>query len=219
MSTPQIHSSKMTQEQREYLQPEFLANEEAYWRNRESLLKAYREKWIAYDENQGVIQTADSFLEIGKDIRKVQGNPYVAWVGREDDFLVKMRRSFGYDTDYAPTALPRAVVTFSNANQTQSQMYSDVIPDTGADLSSLTPDDLPLSNLGSGPSIPTQTMGVTGQPVAAALYPAFATMNGTEFQCFVQILPSLERILGRDVLNQIRVIFDGPNNQVEFELS
>ena len=71
----------------------------------------------------------------------------------------------------------------------------------------------------SGPSIPTQTMGVTGQPVATALYPAFAAINGTEFQCFVQILPSLERILGRDVLNQIRVIFDGPNSQVEFEIS
>jgi len=45
-----------------------------------------------------------------------------------------------------------------------------------------------------------------------------AEINGAIFPSFIQSLPGgKERILGRDVLNQIKVTFDGPRQQITFE--
>lgn len=38
---PEIHSSKMSPEQRKRLHPDFLKNEDAYWKHRETLLTEY----------------------------------------------------------------------------------------------------------------------------------------------------------------------------------
>ena len=48
-----IHSSEMLPEQRKRLSPDFLANEDAYWNNRETLIQDIMEnvkKWRCLDE-------------------------------------------------------------------------------------------------------------------------------------------------------------------------
>lgn len=214
-----IHSSKMVGTQRQNLHPEFLENESSYWKMRDEFLSTHQGRWIAYDQKRGILSTADSFLEIGQQIFDIEGHPYVVCVGKEDDLVVKTRRIFLYDSTYTPTPLPQATVTFSNARRTHSQTYEDVIPDTGADLSVVTEQDVHSLQLDTGTAIPIQASGVTGSPIATMLYPAYAAIDGAEFTCFLQILPGRDRILGRDVLNQLNVRFDGPENRVEFLLS
>lgn len=115
--------------------------------------------------------------------------------------------------------MPQATIAFSNATRSHSQTFADVIPDTVADLSAVTEGDLYTLHLETGPAIPIRASGVTGSPITTMLYPAYASINGANYTCFLQILPGSDRILGRDVLNQLRVCFDGPENRVEFQTS
>lgn len=57
--------------------------------------------------------------------------------------------------------------------------------------------------------------GVVGASVTALFYQGKVEIDGRRYSALIQSVPSgHERILGRDVLNQQRLLFDGPAGQV-----
>jgi len=57
--------------------------------------------------------------------------------------------------------------------------------------------------------------GVVGASVTTLFYQGKVEVDGRRCSALIQAIPAgQERILGRDVLNQQRVLFDGPAGQV-----
>lgn len=94
-----------------------------------------------------------------------------------------------------------------------------MIPDTGSDLSALTEDDVDALQLLSGPYTVSFVNGIGGQSSLCLLCPAYAKINGRRFDASIQVIPGqTERLLGREVMNQTVITFDGPNGQVTFDV-
>jgi len=206
---------------REHMPSEYLENEAEYWRVRDELLTQYAGKWVAFHKGQ-VITYGDDFLEVMKETaRKGFPTAYIDKVGEEGELEFRCRRVvFDYNRTYQPTSLPQARVTFTNFTQTHRQTFTDVIPDTGSDLSALPPNDASALRLLSGPYVASTVRGVGGQRVICPICPAYAQIQGRTLEAIIQVIPGqMERLLGREVLNQIVVTFDGPNGQVIFDIS
>jgi len=198
---------------------EYLANEAEYWQRREELLADYSGRWIAFDQGQ-VVASGSNFTEV-LDQAGRRGHPfaYIDCVGAEGETYFRSRRvEFSYDFDYVPTALPQATVVFSNFAQTRSEAFTDVIPDTGSDLSALTEDDADRLNLLSGPLFPASVVGVGSQTSVCLVCRGHAHINKRHYSALIQVIPDqIERFLGREVMNRIIVTFDGPAGKVIFE--
>lgn len=211
------HSRNLPDDYKKYLNEDFLANEEHYWRVREELLKQYRGSWIAIHKGQ-VVASSKDIWEITEAVGKLNCHAYIAKVGEEDAVFRVRRQEFAYDQGYRPFALPQAEATFFNFACTSAKFYSNVIPDTGADLSILPEQDCLDIDLFSSPYFRTLTRGIVGASVPVVVYRGNVEVNGQRFPSLIQFVPGgNERMLGRDVLNQMRVIFDAPANKVIFE--
>lgn len=91
----------------------------------------------------------------------------------------------------------------------------DVIPDTGSDLTALPDADCAALDLFNSPYMTGVSRGVHGTGVPTLIYRGKAELDGQRRPAFIQPLPGTqERLLGRDVLNQHRVLFDGPKREV-----
>ena len=209
------HSANLTKEERQRIDPDFLANEEAYFRMRDSLLDQYAGQWVAVHDDH-VIAAGSNPLQVMDAAALSGGHPYVALVGAEERAVFRVRRAtFQYDQSYQPFALPRIAATFWNHAATHSQTHDDVIPDTGADISVLPQADCRAIALLSSPYLTGMTAGVTGPSRAALIYRGQVEVDGVRCSALIQPLHTgVERIVGRDVLNQQRVLFDGPAGQV-----
>jgi hypothetical protein len=205
-------------EQRKRLHADFLANEQTYLQMRDSLLSQYRGKWVAVHEGR-VIAAGEDLLEVTEEAASSGGHPYIARVGEEDRTVFRVRRDvFAYDQTYQPFALPRITVIFWNHTETSSQTYSDVIPDTGADMSLLPDGDCISFDLFGSPYFTGISKGIGGVSVTTLIYSGKAEINGNRVPALIQpVTGGQERLVGRDVLNRHRVIFDGPARQVIFE--
>jgi hypothetical protein len=94
-------------------------------------------KWVAVHKGR-VVAVGDDPVSIMDEAIREDGYAYTNKVGDEEKIVVtKRRKKFDYDTSYAPTALPRISGYFSNPIFSENQIWNDVIPDTGSDLSSL----------------------------------------------------------------------------------
>jgi len=212
-----IQTKSLSEEYKKYLHEDFLANEEYYWRMREKLLDQYQGCWVAIHRGQ-VVATSKDVWQITETVGNLGCHAYIAKVG-EEDIVFKVRRlEFAYDHTYRPFALPQAELTFGNYAGTSARFFSDVIPDTGADLSILPEQDCLDIDLFSSPYLRTLARGVVGASVPVIVYRGHVEVNGHRFPSLIQFVPGgNERILGRDVLNQMRVIFDAPANKVTFQ--
>ena len=210
-----IHTTNLPADQRKRLHPDFLANEQAYLRMRDSLLPQYRGQWVAIESGQ-VVATGDNVLDVSEAAAAHGGHPYIARVGEEEAVVFRVRRAvFAYDQNYQPFPLPRITVIFSDHAETASRSYSDVIADTGADLSLLPDGDCTSINLYNSPYFTAMSGGVVGTPTATLVYRGKAEIDRKRLAALIQpVAGGQERIVGRDVLNQLRVLFDGPAGQV-----
>ena len=208
-------TSNLPPEQQQRLHADFLANEQAYLQMRDGLLSRHRGQWVAV--HQGKVIAADAnLLTVMDAAAQSGGHPYIALVGAEEQAVFRVRRAaFAYDQAYQPFALPRMTVTFSNFAGTHSQTAPDVIPDTGADLSVLPDSDCAAIDLYSSPYLTGLSRGVLGATITALIYRGLAEIAGNRFAALIQpIVGGQERIVGRDVLNHLRLLFDGPAGQV-----
>jgi hypothetical protein len=210
-----IETTNLPRDRQQQLHPEFLANEQYYLQLRDRLLPQYRGQWVAV-HGGAVIASGPKLLEVMDRASAIAQHPYVALVGAEDAVVFRVRRAvFAYDQGYQPFPLPRLSATFWNHAQTRSQLHPDVIPDTGADVSVLPNLDCTAIDLFNSPYITGMAGGVLGGSVTTLFYRGKVEMDGRRYSALIQPNPAgLERIVGRDVLNQQRVLFDGLAGQV-----
>jgi hypothetical protein len=211
-------SADLPLEQRQRLPADFIANEQSYLRIRDGLMSKYRGKWVAVKDGV-VVVSGDDLLTVMDEAAAAGGHPYVAKVGEEDEFVVRVRRAqFAYDQSYAPFALPCATVTFWDYHERRSQTYSDVIPDTGADLTTLPDSDCAAFDRFGSPFAVGRSRGVIGASVRTVLYRGRAEINGRRVAALIEPIQGIrERLVGRDVLNQHRVLFGGPAGLIIFD--
>ena len=90
-----------------------------------------------------------------------------------------------------------------------------VIPDTGADASVLPWADCQCLQLTPGKGLQGLISGVAGTSAATLTLNIWAFIDGHEHPCRLQAdFAGAERILGRDVLNRVDVLFRGPAGEV-----
>jgi predicted aspartyl protease len=209
-------TSKLPPDQRQGLDADFLANEQDYLRMRDGLLASHYGQWVAV-HNGRVITAGDDLMAVTDAADATGGHPFIARIGEEETPFRVRRAEFNYDRSYQPFPIPRVTVTFWNHAETRSQTHSDVIPDTGADVSILPKADCAALDLFHSPYQTITSHGVIGSGVTALLYRGKAEIDGQRLRAYIQpIEGGRERIIGRDVLNRHRVTFDGPLRRVVF---
>ncbi len=210
-----IQTSNLPELQKSRLHPDFVANEQAYLRMRDSLLVNYRQQWVAVHQDT-VVAAGPMLMDVMEQASAVAEHPYIALVGAEDAVVFRARRAvFAYDLNYQPFALPRVAATFLNHSETHSLQDSGVIPDTGADVTLLPDKDCSAIDLFNSPCMTGLASGVVGAGSTTLFYRGKVEIDARRYAALIQPIPSgQERIVGRDVLNQQRVLFDGPAGQV-----
>lgn len=196
------------------LHPDRRKNEEAYWAARDELLDRYRGQWIGFADGT-VIASGTSPVTVLHAAEATGRHPFVICVGREDEPCRIRRVTYPYDASYPNEALPLISVEFRKTSGSPGLMLDRVIPDTGADASVLPWGD--CQRLQLDPSLGVQGLigGVAGGSAATLAFQIWAWLDGQEYPCRLQAdFVDGERILGRDVLNRLEVLFRGPAMEV-----
>lgn len=137
-------------------------------------------------------------------------------VGHEEEPWYRIRRtSFSYDTAYPSAALPVVNAEFRAASGAAGVLLDRVIPDTGADTTTLPWSDCQQLHLDPALGVPSVISGVAGSMAVTMGFLVWVWMDGQEYPCQLQAdFAGRERILGRDVLNRMDVLFCGPSGEV-----
>jgi predicted aspartyl protease len=196
------------------LHPDWYRNEAEYWSVRESLLNQFENQWIAFADGK-VIAFDKRPSNVFREARQKASHPFVTCVGREE-IGFRMRRSvFAYDTSYPAEALPVVSAEFRRGQGDPGIMLDQVILDTGADTSALPWSDCQLLQLDPLDGVPSVITGVTGSSVRTIGSSIWVTLDGTNHECeFTVDFTGNERILGRNVLNRMDILFRGPNAEI-----
>ena len=188
-----------------------------YWAMRDELLAKYSGKWVAVHKGR-VVAVGDDPLSIMDQALAEDGYAYTNKVGDEDRIVVRLRRvSFPYDDTYSLTPLPRMAAVLYNLPQTKSKTVSDAIPDTGADVTCLPVDDCQDLDLLLFPYYSGISHPFGGVRHAVIFYGARVEVDGRVYNAIVEPVEERERLVGREVLNQMKVTFDGPSRITTFD--
>jgi hypothetical protein len=127
-----------------------------------------------------------------------------------------MRRAvFAYDTTYPGEALPVIRAEFRKLSGISGMSFDQVIADTGTDTSTLPWADCQLLQLDPLQGVPGLMSGVAGGSATTLGFVAWVYVDGVEYECQLHAdFVGRERILGRDVLNSLAVLFHGPSGEV-----
>lgn len=195
------------------IHPDWIKNEAGYRTMRDQLLPQFRDRWIAFADGR-VIASALNPVEV---FDSTHGqHPFITRVGREDDPWCRMRRTaFPYDSTHVPEPLPVLSVEFRKQPGFAGLIANGVIPDTGADSSSIPWSDCQRLGLDRAAGIPAWMTGIGGITLGTVVFRVWAHLDGNDYHCNLQAdFSGSERILGRDVLNQVDVLFRGPGREV-----
>jgi predicted aspartyl protease len=195
--------------------PDWRKNEQGYWAARDNLLPRYRGQWIAFADG-AVIVAAPTPLEVFLAIQRSGRHPFVIRAGHEDEPWYRIRRaSFPYDTAYPSAALPVVSAEFRATSGSTGLVLDRVIPDTGADTTTLPWPDCQQLHLDPALGVPGMITGVAGGAVVTVGFLIWVWLDGQEYPCQLQAdFMGQERIMGRDVLNRLDVLFRGPTGEV-----
>jgi len=204
-------------EELETVQSGFEQDKKDYWAIRNEIMPTYKGKWVAVHKHK-VVAIGDDMLSILEKALSEDGYAYANKLGEEDKIIVQKRRiEFSYDQKYSPTPIPRVTAKFYNFTQSYSRICNDVIPDTGGDITYLPIDDCNEINLFLYPFYSGISRAFGGEVREATFYGGKVEVNGRLFNSIIEPVSEPERILGRDVLNQCWVTFDGPGRRTIFE--
>ena len=196
------------------IHPDWRKHEAAYWAVRDQLLEQYRNQWIGFADG-AVIASGTSPVEVLHAAQETGRHPFVICVGREEEPCRIRRSVFGYDTGYPGEALPAIIVEFRQVSGSPRVVLDRVIPDTGADASVLPWADCQLLQLVPSLGIPGYIAGVAGGAAASIAFEIWARLDGQDYRCRMQAdFAGSERILGRDVLNRLDILFRGSTGEV-----
>ena len=198
----------------QHIHPDWQRNETAYWAVRDTLLPHYRDQWIAFAHGR-VLVSGTSAVEVLHAAQASSLHPFVTCVGREHEPSRMRRAVFAYDTTYPQEALPVIPVEFRTQEAVPGLVYEQVIPDTGADASALPWADCAHLALDPRQGIPGLIGGVGATSVSTIVFAIWASLDGRTYPCRLQAdFTGHERILGRDVLNRLDILFRGPHQEV-----
>jgi hypothetical protein len=142
--------------------PDWRKNEVAYWAVRDQLLRQYQGQWIGFADG-AVIVAASTPLEVFLGAHQAGRHPFVIRVGHEDEPWYRIRRtSFTYDTTYPTAALPLMNAEFRATSGSTGLLLDRVIPDTGADTTTLPWPDCQQLHLDPALGVPGMISGVAG---------------------------------------------------------
>ena len=188
-----------------------------YWAMREELLPKLKGKWVAVHRGR-VVVVGDNMISIMDKALSEDGYAYVNKLGEEDKIIIKSRRiEFAYDQSYSPTPMPLVTATFYNFDQSRSRRCSNAIPDTGADLSCLPLADCHQIDLFRFPYYSGISYAFGGGARQTTFYGGKVEIDGNLYSAIIEPVLEPERLIGRDVLNQCKVTFDGPRGITSFE--
>ncbi|HEV2972240.1 MAG TPA: hypothetical protein VGY55_19860 [Pirellulales bacterium] len=195
--------------------PDWYKNEKSYWSARERLLDQYEDQWVAFADG-AVIASSKSAVEVSTAAHLSGKHPFVIRVGHENEPSRVRSAVFQYDQDYGTEALPVLEVEFRPASGTPGIILDRVIPDTGADMSLIPWADCQRLQLEPAIGAPSMLQGVGGgTPVETLAFTVWVSIDGQEIDCRLHAdFHGRERILGRDVLNRLNVLFRGPAGEV-----
>jgi hypothetical protein len=196
------------------IHPDRRKNEAAYWAIRDQLLDQYRGQWIGFADGR-VVASGVSPVTVFHAAEATGLHPFLICVGKEDDPCRIRRVTSPYDAGYPGEALPVIAVEFRQAKGLPGVVLDRVIPDTGADASVLP--WLDCQSLQLAPSMGVQGLisGVAGSSAATLAFQVWAQLDGQDYPCRLQAdFVGSERILGRDVLNRLDILFRGPVGEV-----
>ncbi|MEX2138207.1 MAG: hypothetical protein WD894_03020 [Pirellulales bacterium] len=196
------------------IHPDRRKNEAAYWAVRDQLLSQYQDQWIGF-ANGAVIASGNSPVTVFHAAEASGTHPFFICVGREEEPCRIRRVAFPYDASYAGETLPLISVEFRHTSGLPRVVLDRVIPDTGADASLLPWADCQLLHLVPAMGVQSLVGGVAGSSAATLAFQAWVELDGREFPCRLQAdFVGSERILGRDVLNRLEILFRGPAGEV-----
>lgn len=196
------------------IHPDWRKNETAYWAVRDQLLNQYRDQWIAFADDT-VIAACKTSLEVLHMPGVMGRHPFVICVGREDQPYRIRRAVFAYDSTYLGQALPVLSAEFRSTSGTTGLILDRVIPDTGAHVSVLPWSDCLQLQLDPALGVSGMIGGIRGGGTATIGFPAWVWLDGQEYPCQLQAdFVGHERILGREVLNHLDILFRGPAGEV-----
>jgi predicted aspartyl protease len=195
--------------------PDWRKNEQVYWAARDSLLPRYHGQWIAFADG-AVVVAAPSPLAVFLAIQRSGRHPFVIRVGHEDEPWYRIRRAgFPYDSAYPSAALPVVSAEFRSTSGSMGLVLDRVIPDTGADTTTLPWSDCQQLHLDPALGVPGMITGVAGGAVVTVGFLIWVWLDGQEYPCQLQAdFMGQERIMGRDVLNRLDVLFRGSTGEV-----
>jgi hypothetical protein len=196
------------------IHPDRRKNEAAYWAARDQLLDQYRNQWVGFADGM-VIASGNSPVTVFHAAEASGRHPFFICVGREEEPCRVRRVAFPYDAGYVGEALPLIRVEFRPASGSPGVVLDRVIPDTGADASVLPWADCQLLQLAPSLGVQGLISGVAGSSAATLAFQIWAQLDGQDYPCRLQAdFVGSERILGRDVLNRLEVLFRGPGGEV-----
>lgn len=194
--------------------PDRRRNEAAYWAIRDQLLDQYRDQWVGFADGR-VVASGASPVAVLEAAEATGLHPFLICVGREDEPTRIRRAAFPYDAGYPGEALPSIRVEFRRSAGSPGVALDRVIPDTGADASVLPWADCQLLQLSPSAGVQGLISGVAGGSAATLAFLIWAQLDGHDYACRLQAdFVGGERILGRDVLNRLEVLFRGPAGEV-----
>jgi len=196
------------------IHPDRRKNEAEYWAVRDQLLDQYRGQWIGFADGK-VIASGSSPVAVFHAAEATGLHPFFICVGREEEPCRIRRATFAYDASYPGEALPLVSVEFRQTSGLPGVVLDRVIPDTGADASVLPWADCQLLQLAPSSGVQGLISGVAGSSMATLAFLIWAWLDGREYPCRLQAdFVGSERILGRDVLNRLEILFRGPAGEV-----
>jgi hypothetical protein len=182
------------------LHPDRRKNEEEYWAVRDQLLEQYRDQWIGFADG--------TVIASGR-------HPFLICVGREEEPCRIRRVASSYDSRYPGEPMPLIEAEFRVTGGLLGIVLDRVIPDTGADASILPWPDCQLLQLAPAMGVQGLISGVTGGSVATLAFQIWVHIDGQDYPCrLLADFAGGERIIGRDVLNRLEILFRGPIGEV-----
>jgi hypothetical protein len=125
------------------------------------------------------------------------------------------RASFPYDDSYAGESLPILTLEFRPVSGSPGVSFDRVIADTGADASALPWADCQKLQLTAAQGRPGWMGGAAGGTAPTLHFRVWVHLDQQEHPCRLQAdFLGNERILGRDVLNRLEVLFRGPAGEI-----
>ena len=189
-------------------------NEREYWKVQPEILARYGGQWIAFADGQ-VIVSGPNPVDVLHEASASGRHPYFARVGAEYEPTRMRRAVFAYDSRYSGPPMPEIEAEFRIAQNAPGSWLDKVIPDTGADATALPWSDCRALGLVATQGLPAMIGGVSGTMAPTLLFPLWILLDGRFYRCKVQAdFAGGERLLGRDVLNRLDILFRGPAREV-----